>query len=146
MIRRPPRSTRTDTLFPYTTLFRSYDRLAQVPGFQIRDSEELRGLGQATGNVLFNGERPSNKADDMNTQLSRIPGGNVERIEIVDGATLDIPGLSGQVANIVYRADGISGQFSWKPQRSEENTSELQSLMRSSYAVFCMEKKTDTKI
>src|SRR3546814_11676448 len=71
---------------------------------------------QATGNVLFNGERPSNKADDMYTQLSRIPGGNVERIEIVDGATLDIPGLSGQVANIVYRADGISGQFSWKPQ------------------------------
>src|SRR3546814_18167640 len=52
----------------------------------------------------------------MYTQLSRIPGGNVERIEIVDGATLDIPGLSGQVANIVYRADGISGQFSWKPQ------------------------------
>src|SRR3546814_9830628 len=52
----------------------------------------------------------------MYTQLSRSPGGNVERIEIVDGATLDIPGLSGQVANIVYRADGISGQFSWKPQ------------------------------
>ena len=76
----------------------------------------LRGLGQATGNVLFNGERPSNKADDMYTQLSRIPAENVERIEIVDGATLDIPGLSGQVANIVYRADSFSGQFSWKPQ------------------------------
>src|SRR3546814_15113411 len=90
--------------------------LVQVPGFQIRDSEELRGLGQATGNVLFNGERPSNKADDMNTQLSRIPGGNVERIEIVDGATLDIPGRSGQVASIVYRAYGLSGQFSLKPQ------------------------------
>src|SRR3546814_8605658 len=132
--------------------------LVQVPGFQIRDSEELRGLGQATGNVLFNGERPSNKADDMNTQLSRIPGGNVERIEIVDGATLDIPGLSGQVANIVYRADGISGQFSWKPQfrphytdplftrgdvsvRSEAPTSELPSLMRISYDVFCLKNK-----
>ncbi|MCW0197972.1 TonB-dependent siderophore receptor [Sphingopyxis sp.] len=94
----------------------AYDMLAQVPGFSIRDNEQLRGLGQATGNVLFNGERPSNKADDMYTQLSRIPAGNVERIEIVDGATLDIPGLSGQVANIVYRADSFSGQFSWKPE------------------------------
>lgn len=94
----------------------AYDMLIQVPSFQIRDNENLRGLGQATGNVLFNGERPSNKADDMYTQLSRIPGGNVERIEIVDGATLDIPGLSGQVANIVYRADAFSGQFSWKPE------------------------------
>ena len=94
----------------------AYDMLIQVPSFQIRDNENLRGLGQATGNVLFNGERPSNKADDMYTQLSRIPAGNVERIEVVDGATLDIPGLSGQVANIVYRADAFSGQFSWKPE------------------------------
>lgn len=94
----------------------AYDMLNQVPGFSIRDNENLRGLGVATGNVLFNGERPSNKADDMYTQLSRIPAGNVERIEIVDGATLDIPGLSGQVANIVYRADSFSGQFSWKPE------------------------------
>lgn len=94
----------------------AYDMLNQVPGFQIRDNEEMRGLGQATGNVLFNGERPSNKGDDMFTQLSRIPAGNVVRIEIVDGASLDIPGLSGQVANIVYRADAFSGQFSWKPE------------------------------
>ncbi|WP_411340565.1 TonB-dependent receptor plug domain-containing protein [Sphingopyxis sp. J-6] len=94
----------------------AYDMLKQVPGFAIRDNEDLRGLGIATGNVLFNGKRPSNKGDDMYTQLSRIPGGNVERIEIVDGATLDIPGLSGQVANIVYRADSFSGQFSWKPE------------------------------
>lgn len=94
----------------------AYDMLRQVPGFSIRDNENLRGLGQATGNVLFNGERPSNKGDDMYTQLSRIPAGNVERIEIIDGATLDIPGLSGQVANIVYRAASFSGQFSWKPE------------------------------
>ncbi|RYD43712.1 MAG: TonB-dependent receptor [Sphingomonadales bacterium] len=94
----------------------AYDMLIQVPSFQIRDNENLRGLGQATGNVLFNGERPSNKGDDMYTQLSRIPAGNVERIEVVDGATLDIPGLSGQVANIVYRAAAFSGQFSWKPE------------------------------
>ncbi|WP_168453804.1 TonB-dependent receptor plug domain-containing protein [Sphingopyxis microcysteis] len=103
----------------------AYDMLNQVPGFSIRDNENLRGLGQATGNVLFNGERPSNKGDDMYTQLSRIPAGNVERIEIVDGATLDIPGLSGQVANIVYRADSFSGQFSWKPEFRAHHTDPL---------------------
>ncbi|PKP87099.1 MAG: TonB-dependent receptor [Alphaproteobacteria bacterium HGW-Alphaproteobacteria-17] len=103
----------------------AYDMLNQVPGFSIRDNENLRGLGQATGNVLFNGERPSNKGDNMYTQLSRIPAANVERIEIVDGATLDIPGLSGQVANVVYRAASFSGQFSWKPEFRAHHTDPL---------------------
>ncbi len=94
----------------------AFDMLRQVPGFSIRNSEQLRGLGQATGNVLFNGQRSSSKGDDLSTQLSRIPAGNVERIEILDGASLDIPGLSGQVANIVFKANDLSGQFSWKPQ------------------------------
>ena len=92
------------------------DMLVQVPGFSIRDSEDLRGLGQASGNVLFNMQRPSTKSDDLYALLSRIPAGNVERIEILDGASLDIPGLSGQVANIVYKADAFSGQFSWSPE------------------------------
>jgi len=92
------------------------DMLVQVPGFSIRDSDEVRGLGQATGNVLFNGVRPSTKADSIDTLLTRIPATAVERIEIVDGATLDLPGLSGQVANVVFRADNFSGQFSWKPE------------------------------
>lgn len=91
------------------------DMLAQIPGFNIRESEQLRGLGQATGNVLFNGNRSSNKSDSLFTLLQRIPASNVIRIEIVDGATLDIPGLSGQVANLVYEANALSGQFSWKP-------------------------------
>src|SRR3546814_11594828 len=75
----------------------AYDMLAQVPGFQIRDSEELRGLGQATGNVLFNGERPANKADDMYHKLSRIPGGNFGRTEFGAGATPSIPGQPREV-------------------------------------------------
>ncbi|MDE8650413.1 TonB-dependent receptor plug domain-containing protein [Novosphingobium album (ex Liu et al. 2023)] len=91
----------------------AWDILTRVPGFSIRESDTQRGLGQATGNVLFNGARPSNKSDDLYTQLNRIPAANVERIEILDGATLDIPGLSGQVADVVYKADGFSGQFSW---------------------------------
>lgn len=103
----------------------AYDMLVQVPGFSIRDNDDLRGLGQATGNVLFNGERPSNKSDDMYTQLSRISVGDVERIEIVDGATLNLPGLSGQVANIIYRADSFSGQFAWRPQFRAHHTDPL---------------------
>src|SRR3546814_9100431 len=86
MIRRPPRSTRTDTLFPYPTLFRSE---GQVHG----------GVAQGIGQALY------------------------ERC--------------------VYDADGqlLSGSLMDYCLRSEEHTSELQSLMRISYAVFCLKKK-----
>jgi len=92
------------------------DMLQRVPGFSIQQAVQERGLGQATGNVLLNGQRISNKSDDVVTQLSRVPAGNVVRIEIVDAATLDIPGLSGQVANIIVQAGGLSGQFSYSPE------------------------------
>ena len=92
------------------------DMIRQVPGFVIREAIEERGLGEASGNVLLNGRRLAGKSDDIQTQLSRIPSTNVVRIEILDGATLDIPGLSGQVANIVSRASAISGQFAWRPE------------------------------
>ena len=92
------------------------DMIRQVPGFVIREAIEERGLGEASGNVLLNGRRLAGKSDDIQTQLSRIPSTNVVRIEILDGATLDIPGLSGQVANIVSRASAISGQFAWQPE------------------------------
>src|SRR3546814_2142869 len=78
MIRRPPRSTRTDTLFPYTTLFRSIRRTSLVPA-----------------------------------------------------------PMSSSLASRRKRSTG---------QRSEEHTSELQSLMRISYAVFCLKKKNERKI
>jgi outer membrane receptor for ferrienterochelin and colicins len=91
------------------------DMLEQVPGFVIREAVQERGLGQATGNVLINGQRLSGKSNDVLTQLSQVPAGNVVRIEIRDGATLDIPGLSGQVANVITKAAGISGQWEWRP-------------------------------
>src|SRR3546814_3377396 len=92
MIRRPPRSTRTDTLFPYTTLFRS-DR-----------PRRRRILGRAPAHPV---SRPADAADPDG------PAGGAE----ARGAPA-----------------GASG-------RSEEHTSELQSLMRISYAVFCLKKK-----
>lgn len=92
------------------------DMLAQVPGFSIRGEDNRRGLGQATGNVLINGQRPSGKSNDAVTELSRISAADVVRIDIVDGATLDVPGLTGQVANVLVRAGGLSGTFAWNPQ------------------------------
>ena len=92
------------------------DMLRQVPGFSIREGEEARGLGQASGNVLVNSQRLSSKSDDIYTQLSRIPAATVERIELVDGARLDIPGLTGQIANVIARSDSFTGQFRWSPE------------------------------
>jgi outer membrane receptor for ferrienterochelin and colicins len=92
------------------------DMLNRVPGFGIKEETDERGLGEATGNVVINGQRLSGKSNDVVTELSRIPAQNVERIDIVDGATLNIPGLSGQVANVIVRSTGISGQWAYRPE------------------------------
>ena len=81
------------------------DMLRNVPGFTIREATQERGLGTATGNVLINGQRISGKSNDVLTELGRIPASNVTRIEIVDAATLNVPGLSGQIANVFVKAD-----------------------------------------
>src|SRR3546814_4597513 len=86
MIRRPPRSTRTDTLFPYTTLFRSRRRAAPPP----------------PSDIARPAPRPFRSFQSLAWPSAILP-------------------------------------------RSEEHTSELQSLMRISYAVFCLQKKTHTK-
>jgi hypothetical protein len=89
------------------------DMLNQVPGFSISGGDEVRGLGEANVNVLINGERLALKSETIFDRLQKISADKVEKIEIVDGASLKIPGLSGQVANIVTKAGGISGQFNW---------------------------------
>jgi hypothetical protein len=96
------------------------DMVRQIPGFSISQSDGQRGFGQAQENVLINGQRISSKSTDASTVLSRIPAGNVERIELVEGSSLDIPGLSGQVANIVATANGISGTWTYR-HRYREN-------------------------
>src|SRR3546814_9414583 len=105
MIRRPPRSTRTDTLFPYTTLFRSCIQTAPA-------SESTK---KAAPNVPTDGR----------TAALPLPHTLVEaRI---------IPSL-GDHGYVIRTSLFVSS-------RSEEHTSELQSLMRISYAVFCLKKK-----
>ena len=93
------------------------DMLNNVPGFAIDEGDtERRGLGQATANVLINGERFAAKSTDILTELRRISASNVTRIDIVDGATLNISGLTGQVANIVTASRGLTGNFVYRPQ------------------------------
>jgi len=93
------------------------DMLNQVPGFSIRGENVERGLGQASGNVLLNGERISGKSTSPTTALQGISAKSVVRIEIVDAAQVDVPGLTGQVANVIYKASSkLTGQFSYQPE------------------------------
>src|SRR3546814_4104619 len=98
MIRRPPRSTRTDTLFPYTTLFRSAIEHAHLSRDQAFLAGQLESLSE---DIIYSG--------------------------------------------FLYRLDELGSALPWKllSRRSEEHTSELQSLMRISYAVFCLQKKNN---
>src|SRR3546814_19391880 len=95
IIRRPPRSTRTYTLFPYTTLFRSVASLMR-------------------------------------------PAKVLPTLMLLPDALDQLVQTTNQLACVIDEYGGFAG-------RSEEHTSELQSLMRISYAVFCLKKKTKTK-
>ncbi|MEE9434654.1 MAG: TonB-dependent receptor plug domain-containing protein, partial [Sphingorhabdus sp.] len=92
------------------------DMARQIPGFTITEASGDRGLGEATQNVLINGQRISGKSNDADTVLGRTPASSVVRIEIVDGASLNIPGLSGQVLNLITKNTGLQGNFAWQPQ------------------------------
>src|SRR3546814_5061509 len=103
MIRRPPRSTRTDPLFPYTTLFRSADAEGE-------SRTETAGGDSHTFNQArrFRAGDDGPRRNDLHPAFAALP---------------ELPIVAGL------------------PGRSEEHTSELQSLMRISYAVFCLKKK-----
>src|SRR3546814_9121412 len=109
MIRRPPRSTRTDTLLPYTTLFRSGHAVDVGEFVHQPDRERLFGFDHLAGHQqAFGAVRADHAAH--------------------------------QALDAVRRNQAHLGF------RSEEHTSELQSLMRISYAVFCLQKKKKTTI
>ena len=93
------------------------DMAQQIPGFSIRADDGDRGLGQANTNVIINGQRISGKSNGPVAALQRIPAEEVVRLEIVDGASLDIGGLTGQVLNVVTASTGgITGQFRYSAE------------------------------
>src|SRR3546814_10063635 len=104
MCRRPPRSTRTDTLFPYTTLFRSH--------------------------VLRGDDHVNNTPRQIN--ILRALGGTLPQYG-------HVPMILGPDGEKLSKRHGAVNVMEY--DRSEEHTSELQSLMRISYAVFCLKKK-----
>lgn len=109
------------------------EMLVQVPGFTIRDDGGQRGLGQATANVLVNGQRLTGKSEDTFTQLGRIAAKSVLRVEIVDAATLNVPGLTGQVANLIVKDDGFSGNFAYRFEAREKFTKPLHNRFEASF-------------
>ena len=101
-----------DRYAPRTAL----DMVNQIPGFSVRTGDlSKRGLGQGGANILVNGERLTGKANPFN-ELEQILASNVVTITIRDGASLSIPGLSGQVADITTKADSFSGSWEWNPE------------------------------
>lgn len=99
------------------------DMARQIPGFSIRQGDGARGLGQADTNVLINGRRISGKSNGPVEALQRIPAEEVVRLELVDGASLDIGGLSGQVLNVITSSTGgITGQFRYSPRFRSKGT------------------------
>src|SRR3546814_1232766 len=114
MIRRPPRSTRTDTLFPYPTLFRSFEDRLRV-------------------DQVDRGRRQLSQTFEAVREIETVARGKhvFERLQA--------PRFRGIEAAVAQRLD--EGMID---SRSEEHTSELQSLMRISYAVFCLKKKKNT--
>src|SRR3546814_3425993 len=128
MIRRPPRSTRTDTLFPYTTLFRSACRHRHSPAVRARPAKAAGG-GSNDGPV-----HPATLRGGSDCRSRHRPAAHRAPRAVPEGTTW----ISNQTL-----ADMTLHSFLTfaRDLRSEEHTSELQSLMRISYAVFCLKKK-----
>src|SRR3546814_5811536 len=113
MIRRPPRSTRTDTLFPYTTLFRSFESDIVIADHRVRGfTRDIKGKKHYIDHKI-------NSIQDFLAKDIKT------RFEMFD--------VNVYQENIYHTK-----------MRSEEHTSELQSLMRISYAVFCLKQKYTT--
>src|SRR3546814_9685873 len=136
MIRRPPRSTRTDPLFPYTTLFRSVPAIiiqfgiGAVPHLPVFVVTLTRNLAAAFI-ILMIALAIAGVLGVVNDLYQRRP----------DARSRPIKGYLQVGKIIVYAACAVLIIAAMMDRRSEEHTSELQSLMRISYAVFCLKKK-----
>src|SRR3546814_961388 len=135
MIRRPPRSTRTDTLFPYTTLFRSISAEGtEDPVCHLA----ARGRRMRPGDIMVLVRRRNIFLNALVRELKvlGVPVAGVDRMRLTEQlAVMDLVAL-GRV--LLLPDDDLSLAC-----RSEEHTSELQSLLRISYAVFCLKKKIE---
>src|SRR3546814_2155658 len=119
MLRRPTKSTRTDKLLPYTTLFRSewFEGQAAEARAKLAEAETTKAAFEKANNIIL--QQDNNDID-----------------------SLRLAALAGTSTPVTAAPQPAMGGAS--PMRSEEHTSELQSLMRISYAVFCLKQKNIT--
>jgi outer membrane receptor for ferrienterochelin and colicins len=102
------------------------DMVDQTPGFAIKENDGKRGMGAGDANVLIDSRRIPVKSMSVREALSRIGADRVVRIEITDGARLDVPGLNGQVINIITRPTEMSGRWEWSPEFNEGSDPRLE--------------------
>src|SRR3546814_9086503 len=139
MIRRQPKSTRTDTLFPYTTLFRSRRELDANLRREVRLARRIIVVAARDAELeLFDDRRAQLEEGRLHVTAT----GSTHRVDAViaiilvaQRARIGARGVDRLIA--IRHADRCLQRT-----RSEEPTSELQSLMRNSYAVFCLQQKT----
>src|SRR3546814_10083486 len=131
MLRRPPRSTRTDTLFPYTTLFRSHSAVEKL-----NDAAPQFSKSNA---CFWQRHRPY---PSCGAAIRLCP-----RSSCLDDKPFNAVADKQALAQLrIVKGCGATAVRLDRAARSEEHTSELQSLMRISYAVFCLKKKKKTTI
>src|SRR3546814_5095082 len=129
MIRRPPRSTRTDTLFPYTPLFRSRGQ---------------RGVGAPCQRGVSAGVSALFAQAEFVLPISTPEVSTLDRVDAIEAVHCCLqPGFADALR---FRHFGENQRGIGAAGRSEEHTSELQSLMRISYAVICLKKKNHNNI
>src|SRR3546814_5877880 len=128
MIRRPPRSTRTDTLFPYTTLFRSGPQAGHRHRRPDPFRQECRRMTALPDATAYAARRPG----PLKVSFEFFPPKSAEMEESLWRSVTRLAPLAPRFVSVTYGAGG----------RSEEHTSALQSLMRSSYAALCLKTKT----
>src|SRR3546814_5941743 len=137
MIRRPPISTRTDTLFPYTTLFRSvHSARRRRGGLRLRAGQRACADQRPVVQRRDPAVRPPGRSGAQRTLPALAEGGDGRGLRWLRRA-------AGRAQSLICSSAGRAAPI--RRRRSEEHTSELQSLMRISYAVFCLKKQKQTK-
>src|SRR3546814_5110527 len=145
MVRRPPRSTRAATLFPYTTLFRSLG----ANGLPVNLGDGVGGLVQNLGDAVASAGGLLNATPDNPTPLKSTLASATQGVADLTGSLTGKNGVLSPVSDLLGgttggllggTTGGLLGGVTGGDARSEEHTSELQSLMRISYAVLCLKK------
>ncbi|MEE3240093.1 MAG: TonB-dependent receptor plug domain-containing protein [Pseudomonadota bacterium] len=99
----------------------AFELVQYIPGFSISEQSSKRGLGQASVNILINGNRVAGKNNTLEQVLKRIPFNTIQQITIYEGASLGMPGLSGEVVDIVVDSSGINGTWRWHIEHRDQN-------------------------